>query len=196
MLYRKIGIAGFMGSGKSTCARLLANGASQVIDADAVAKALMTGDKELQGRLIEAFGGSIIEGGAISFRRLGRIVFGAVNELVKLNAIVHPPLVERLQGLVCQSGSSRCILDAALIPLWGIERWFDACLWVHASAACRLKRLKEKYRDLDEEMLRNRMRLQEEVLSVPDRLPWIRVENEGSVEELALTLPAGTKHAH
>jgi dephospho-CoA kinase len=185
MLGKKIGIAGYMGSGKTTCARLLARGHARIIDADAEAKALMATDTELRGRLRAAFGGSIIESGAISFRELGRVVFGAKSELVKLNGIVHPPLVRRLCELVGQGGGAQRILDAALIPLWGAERWFDVCLWIDASFDRRLHRLKEKYRDLDEASLRNRMRVQEELMPAPGGPPWIRVVNEGSLEELA-----------
>jgi dephospho-CoA kinase len=186
LMYKKIGVAGYMGSGKSTCARLLAESSSSlVIDADAVAKELMTEDKGLQARLVAAFGGSIGEGGGISSEALGRIVFAAKDELVKLNEIVHPSLVRRLDVLVHRNGRAHCILDAALIPLWGIERWFDVCLWVDASAACRLQRLKGRWRDIDKESLCARMRLQEEVMPAPDRSPWIRLENEGCVEELA-----------
>jgi dephospho-CoA kinase len=185
MMYKRIGIAGFMGSGKSTCARLLANETFEVVDADAVAKTLMVSDQTLQVRLADTFGGSVIEHDAISFRELGRIAFGSLSDLVKLNAIVHPALVRRLHDLVSGSDGAHCILDAALIPLWGIEQWFDMCLWIDASFDTRLQRLKAKYRDQDASTLRNRMRLQEEVVHIPQRLPWIRLENEGSVEDLA-----------
>ena len=117
MALRRVGIAGYMGSGKSTAAGMLAQRGAVIIDADREAKRLMAEESGLRRKILDTFGNSIAEGGGISFRALGTIVFSAKEELLQLNTLVHPPLIERLKGLLEKNGQANCILDAALIPL-------------------------------------------------------------------------------
>jgi len=190
MTFRRLGIAGYMGAGKSVAARLLAAQADAVIiDADHEAKSLMAADQGVRRKLVLAFGDSIIGKDGLSFATLGRLVFGSMEKLLQLNTIVHPPLVRRLRPLLLQPRANRnSVLDAALLPLWNIESWFDTCLWIHAPFEKRLERLKRMRSDLDEHSLRDRMRLQEESLPAPDRPPWRQIQNDGSIEHLAETL--------
>jgi dephospho-CoA kinase len=185
-----IGIAGYMGAGKSTVGRLLAarRPGAFLIDADHEAKALMAADRTIAGQLAAAFGGSIIKAGTLDFGTLGRTVFSSREKIEKLNAIVHPPLVERLCRILSVSSGRDMVLDAALLPLWRIETRFDACLWVEAPFDARLSRLKAARRDLDEASLRGRMRLQEETLPAPASPPWVRIDNAGSIDRLTGTL--------
>jgi dephospho-CoA kinase len=177
-------IAGYMGAGKSTVAGLLAGGRCRVIDADNVAKALMNGDAALRRRLVETFGASIEQDGTLSFVVLGSIVFAAPERLLQLNAIVHPPLLVRLGDMVDSCGSAGCILDAALAPLWGVESWFDACLWVEADREIRLHRLLARSPELGEEGILRRMAQQEQVVPVGAKAIWTRVVNNGTLLEL------------
>lgn len=192
MAFKRIGVAGYMGAGKSTAARLLVPSAGQggqvIIDADKEAKLFMTADTAVRQQLVTEFGSSIIDKNGLSFSALGRIVFCSHEKLLKLNAIVHPPFVEHLYGLLERQRSHIVVLDAALLPLWHIESLFDTCLWIHASVKIRLDRLLRSRNDCNEPSLINRMRLQEEILHVPDGPPWIKVDNGGSVGRLAETL--------
>jgi len=190
MALQRIGIAGYMGAGKSTAARLLAAQADAVIvDADQEAKTLMAADQGIRQELVLAFGGSIIGKDDLSFAALGKIVFSSREKLLQLNTIVHPPLVQRLRRILFGPRNNRnSILDAALLPLWNIESWFDTCLWIHAPFEKRLERLRQTRGDLDEHALRDRMRMQEESLRAPDRTPWRRLRNDGSIERLAEAL--------
>jgi dephospho-CoA kinase len=192
MAFKRLGIAGYMGAGKSTAARLLAPAAGQgmqvIIDADKEAKSFMTADPAVRDKLVAEFGGSIIDKNGLSFSALGLIVFSSHENLLKLNAIVHPPFVQHLRGLLQQCRSHPVVLDAALLPLWRIESLFDTCLWIHAPFKTRLDRLLQSRSGLDKSSLVNRMRRQEEILRIPEGLPWITVENSVSVERLAETL--------
>jgi dephospho-CoA kinase len=176
----KIGVAGFMGSGKSTCARFLARHGGFCIDADAVAKELMNSDKNIQNLLLAAFGPSVVVTGAVQFSELGRIAFASRDSLERLNRIVHPPLLDRLRHLTMKAHAGMCILDAALIGLWKIEHWFDRCVWIDAARDVRLNRLRA-CRGLDPAELELRMALQEELVPEPDAAPWIRIDNNREI---------------
>jgi dephospho-CoA kinase len=178
----RIGVAGYMGAGKSVVSAGLARGGAKLIAADRVAKELMTTDRATLDGLREAFGEEIVPDG-VSFRRLGARVFASRSDLDTLNAIVHPPLLTRLRGLLEAAGSKRCVLDAALIPYWGIEDWFDLRIWVAASFKTRVRRLMERDGGRREDVER-RVGMQQQLFAEPTGDRWTVVNNEGSVAEL------------
>jgi dephospho-CoA kinase len=188
---RRIGIAGYMGAGKSTAARLLAGDGSIIITADREAKSLMQGSPAICGRLAEAFGAAVIEEGTIRFDRLGAAAFASAASLQRLNEIVHPPLVATLEKLLAADNARGVILDAALLPCWRFDAPFDACLWIEAPFEMRLHRLLAARPDLDEPGIAARMRLQEQMLPEPFGDPsWTGIDNSESPEHLARLLSA------
>ncbi|MCX7727482.1 MAG: dephospho-CoA kinase [Chitinispirillaceae bacterium] len=181
-----IGIAGYMGSGKSTCARLLAEKYGyKVIDADLEAKNLMRESKSITNRLIEEFGDRIIENDILSFKKLGKIVFSNINELKKLNTIVHPPLIEALKRkFFGEDLNEKVVLDASLIPLWHIEEWFSLRLWIKADLETRVKRILAKGSELTESEIRKRAKIQMNLFGEPSEDMWIYIKNEESIQDL------------
>jgi dephospho-CoA kinase len=171
----RIGIAGYMGAGKSTCARAFDSFDTAIIDADAEAKLLMQSDPKLLLSLKNSFGESIADNGKILFGELGRIAFSSAGTLLTLNEIIHPPLVKHLEGLIRSNEKPLRILDAALIPLWHVESWFDLCVWVGLPFEIRLERLMAKRAGMEEGELRRRMRLQEEIMPVPRSNRWVKL---------------------
>ena len=171
----RIGIAGYMGAGKSTCARSFESGGALLIDADAEAKSMMARSREIRDGLRRAFGDAVVSGEGLRFDVLGRLAFESAESLRKLNAVTHPPLVSRVGRLVRGCEKPLCVLDAALIPLFNIESWFDLCVWVEAPFDVRYGRLKAKLRGMDETELARRMRLQEEVMPAPAGGRWAKI---------------------
>jgi dephospho-CoA kinase len=170
----RIGIAGYMGAGKSTCARSFASEEALIIDADAEAKRIMAGSRAIQDALRAAFGETAVGAdGRIRSDVVGRAAFESVDTLLTLNGITHPPLVEYLSPLISSCPKPLCILDAALIPLLGVESWFHICIWVDTPFKTRLARLLAKRPDMDEAELVKRMQLQEAVMSAPDGGDWV-----------------------
>lgn len=165
-----------MGAGKSTVARILAGISGTIIDADNEAKVLMQASPEIKKALIAVFGSSITIDGQIRFDILGPAAFRSSENILKLNAIVHPALIKLLEGRL-QQKNPFIILDAALIPLWRIEPRFDRCIWVQAPFAVRLHRLQELHPGHDQASLENRMRIQEQVLPVPAGPGWATIDN-------------------
>lgn len=177
-----IAVAGYMGSGKTTCTKLLASLGCREINADNEAKRLMGSSDEIKSRLVQEFGPEVVVNGEIRYSLLGQIVFKAIKTVGALNNIVHPPLIERLRKLINESTSEIILVDAALIPLWNIEDWFNYRLWIHADFEVRLHRLNIFRSDGSISMheLAHRMDIQETLFSPPSENNWHHMLNENT----------------
>jgi len=156
-----------------------------VISADEVGHRVLE-DPKIRRQLVEAFGRAILgEDGRVDRKRLGRIVFDDQKALTELNAIVHPPLLERLKEEISsalrEDPGRPVVVDAALIPEWGISDWFDAVVLVKAPEQLRIARLRNKGLSEDEARKRVRAQMSEEER---ERMASYVIENAGSLEEL------------
>lgn len=178
----RIAIAGYMGSGKSTCSKFLAGLGGMIIDADREAKLIMNRSEEIKDSLGKTFGSDTVVMGEIRYSLLGNIVFNTVGAIEKLNHIVHPPLIKHLKDRVESNSDKIVVLDAALIPLWRIESWFDYRLWVDADFEVRLHRLYHLRSKGGIEMheYARRMKIQEELFQKPSKDLWDYILNEDS----------------
>ncbi|NLD91560.1 MAG: dephospho-CoA kinase [Fibrobacter sp.] len=184
----KIGIAGYMGSGKSSCIKLLELSSLLSLNADQIAKSLMLESTEIKLELKNAFGEKVCPDQSIDFPLLGSVVFNSPLALKQLNAIVHPPLLLHLHDRMTKpyDPAIRCVLlDAALIPLWKIEHWFDLLIWVDAPAEVRLERLfKRSHGVLSKDDLQKRITEQETLFKKSNGYIWIDILNNGSIDDL------------
>ncbi len=177
----RIGIAGPMGAGKSSAARRLIDAGFTVIDADAEAKRLMETSPAVKDALRLAFGDTILIDNRIDFPALAARVFSEEDGLDRLNAVVRTPVAEALAKTVL-AASTDTVLDAALIPFWGIEQAFDGCLWIDAPRAIRIERLIERGCPRAEAVAR--VEGQAGMLLRPDADHWLFIENIGTTTEL------------
>lgn len=188
MPIKRVGIAGYMGAGKSSCVQFFDTDDTVIINADDEAKALMQNDKNILDALFAHFGDIIRLGNGIDSKSLGKIVFNSFSELLYLNSIVHPPLIEYLKKLLFekkyQSKIKKVILDAAIIPVWNIDNWFDLGIWVDTPREIRFCRLVEKYKGkISGDDLSKRMDFQEKLFSPPDDKVWCYINNAGTIDE-------------
>lgn len=183
-----LGIAGYMGSGKSSVARILARDGHIIWDGDSEAKQLMRSDRTVREGIRQEFGEGVFPNGSLSFGALGEKAFASQKALNRLNAVVHPPLLKRLKTRILQTSHKELvIIDAALITLWKIEEWFDLCVWVHAPRNERIRRIIRKS-DLPESVVARRAELQEAMVPAPSDKRWFLVKNAQSPERLQATV--------
>lgn len=183
MKYDKIGVAGYMGSGKSTLCRFLEDFGYRRIDADTEAKSVMNSDRAIQSQIADSFGSGTVVNGLVDFALLGQIVFADYNALETLNTIVQPTVRDHVTELV-RSSREAIILDAALLGIWGIESLFDAVWWVYADQQTRAARICERNSGLGPERVEQRMGAQEATVPAPPVPPWVLLNNDGTLDDL------------
>ncbi len=119
------GLTGGVACGKSTVARYFQNLGAQIIEADRIGHEFLEPDVPSYHEILATFGKEILDsGGRIDRKKLGARVFADPHQLHRLNAIVHPRLIARLEELAAEQKKLHphavVIVDAALIFEWGI----------------------------------------------------------------------------
>ncbi|MBN1862529.1 MAG: dephospho-CoA kinase [Dehalococcoidales bacterium] len=141
-----IGLTGGIASGKSTVSRFLAELGAVVIDADKIGHEVLGSDGKVRRELTAAFGKQILTpGGSVSRRKLGKLVFADPEALTKLNRIMHPRIVARVEAQLerCRrDGVKVVVVEAALLLETGWALLVDEVWVTVANEAIVIKRLK------------------------------------------------------
>jgi len=158
-----IGLTGGIGSGKSTVSQFLAELGAVILDADKVGHEAFKPNTEAWREVVAAFGQEILSpDGEIDRKKLGEIVFGQPESLLRLNQIMHPRMYEMMKARIeeyRQQGVAVVVLEAALLIEASWTSLVDEVWITVASEARILERLKEQ-RGLAEEQTLARIRSQ------------------------------------
>ena len=126
----RVGLTGGIGSGKSTVSALLAERGAIVVDADAIARAIVEPGEPALSEIAEAFGAEVIgPDGALDRSRLAALVFGDPDALERLNAVTHPRIAQRSAEMIAQAPTDAVVVyDMPLL----VEQGPDALTgWDH-----------------------------------------------------------------
>ncbi len=139
-----IGLLGAVASGKSTVAALLTRHGAVVVDADRMGHEVLE-EPEVKEQVREAFGEEVFgPDGSVERKKLGELVFGAREQLERLNAIVHPRLfasaVESVKREQRRPEVPLVVLDAALLMEEGLESCCDVLVFVETGDTRRRER--------------------------------------------------------
>ncbi len=115
-----IGLTGGIASGKSTASRYLLQNGLPVLDADLMAREVVLPGMPALAEIAAAFGDQVILiTGELDRKALGAIVFSDAQALSRLNRIMHPRILERLddalEAIKESKTYSAVIIDAALL---------------------------------------------------------------------------------
>ena len=180
----RVGLTGGIGSGKSEVSRRLASYGAVVIDADAVAREVVAPGTPGLTEVVQEFGPDVLRGdGSLDRDRLGELVFADESLRLKLNAIIHPRVGERMAELERQAGGAPVIVhDVPLLAENHLAGSFDEVVVVDVSPRIQLERLARE-RGMPRAQAEARMGAQasrEERLAIAT----IVVDNSGSLAEL------------
>ncbi len=182
----RIGLTGGVGSGKSTVATLLAERGAVVIDADAIAREVVSTGTPGLAAVIDTFGRQVLTAnGELDRPALASIVFADPEKLALLNAIVHPLVGARVAELLTGTSPDDIVVNDVplLVETNPNAEGFDLVLVVEAAVPTRLRRLAA--RGMTEQDARERMARQasdDNRRAVAD----VVIPNDGSLADLAV----------
>ena len=159
-----IGLTGLFGSGKSEIANVWHKLGAYIISADEIGREVVESDTVILYQLILEFGPTILDKDKrLNRRQLGRLAFSCEDNTKKLNAIVHPMLLRRLNNRIkeVRQKKSITVIDAALLINWNLHRKMDYTVLVSSTRSNRYARLKMNGFSMEEIRARTRSQFSE-----------------------------------
>jgi dephospho-CoA kinase len=137
----RIALTGSIGMGKSTVADMFRQEGIPVFDADAVVRRLQADDPGVIGAIGSRFEGTVVDG-VLDRDALSAQVLGRPDELIALEAIVHPAVhSERARFLLSNQDKAALVFDIPLLFETHGEEAFDKVIVVSAPREAQRKRV-------------------------------------------------------
>ncbi len=146
----KVGLTGGIASGKSVVGEMFVALGAHLIQADAIAHALMQLGQAVYREVVRHFGEGILNpDGSVNRGRLAEAAFGAPaaktpSRIHELNQIVHPAVIRRQEEWMAEVGRNNpraiAIVEAALILEAGSAKQFDRLVVVTCRPEQRIQR--------------------------------------------------------
>ena len=145
----KVGLTGSIAVGKSHVLATLAELGCRVIDADQIARDVVTPGSEGLEAVVAHFGAGVLTAdGHLNRATLGALVFADEAQREQLNAILHPLIISRqdelLREFARQDPEGITIIDAALMIESGGYKRLDKLIVVHCRPEIQLARLMKR----------------------------------------------------
>jgi dephospho-CoA kinase len=138
----KIAVTGGIGSGKSAFCGFLKSEGIPVINADNVSKNLLENDKDIVKKITRTFGEGSYYNGKPNKQFLADKVFADSENVLKINSILHPKVIKKIDILMGELLKTNHIVaaEAALIYETNMESRFDYIVLITANINIRMKR--------------------------------------------------------
>lgn len=160
----RVGLTGGIASGKSTVATQLAAHGIPVLDADEVVHSLYLPGGAGARAVAEEFGPDVLDrSGGVDRAHLARKVFGDSAALARLNARIHPMVIDR-QGKWFEereaAGDLLGVVEATLLVESGGRERYDVIVVVSAPPEVRLERAVRRSGETERQGLKRRIAAQ------------------------------------
>jgi dephospho-CoA kinase len=141
----RVGLTGSIGVGKSFVGSVFVELGCRVLDADATAREVVLPGTAGLAAVVKEFGPEVLQtDGTLDRKQLGAVVFGDEQKRRRLNAILHPRIIEKQDQILQQWESEEPngigIVDAALMIESGGYKRFDKLIVVHCRPEVQLER--------------------------------------------------------
>ena len=140
-----IGIAGGIGSGKSTVAEVFKIDKFGIINADMIAAEVRL-DPDIKNQLVKIVGGSLLEDGEIAKEVLLEAVL-TDKFRPKINEIMHPEIKKRIQErmkIIKHEGYPDIVIDAPIFKQLDLLSLVDKLIFVKSNLGNRIMRIKKR----------------------------------------------------
>jgi dephospho-CoA kinase len=146
-----VGLTGGIGSGKSTVGRMIQDLGVPVIDADQLAREVVEPGQPAHAEIAAAWPQVIVADGPLAGhldrKRLAALVFADPDSRLRLEAITHPRIQERLHDeaqRLARVGHRLAFYEASLLVEVGRHRDFDALVVVDIGQEQQLARVMDR----------------------------------------------------
>lgn len=176
-----LGLTGSFGSGKSTVAGMFEEMGVPVVDADQIAREVVDPGTPGLKRVVEAFGGGVLDGeGRLDRKRMAAVVFGNDEARRRLNSIIHPLVGEGMaKFLSTHADAPLVVLEIPLLLEGGRKAPVHKVVVVTSSEEARQRRLQAAGFTPEEIAARLRTQMpQEEKITHADHV----IRNDGELE--------------
>jgi dephospho-CoA kinase len=138
----KVAITGGIGSGKSVFTNALKEKGYAVILADDIAKEILQNDPLVKELIIKEFGKEAFPNNILDRKYLAEKVFPDPGNVEIINAIIHPPTIQKINSLMKSVLLKQNIVfvEAALIYESELEDLFDLIVLITADEETKKKR--------------------------------------------------------
>ena len=137
-----VGLAGGVGSGKSTVAGIFINEGARGIDADALGHRVLDLPR-MRAALARDWGTGILRDGRVDRAALARLAFRSRKDVARLNRRVHPEILREIRRRITRA-RGWVVLDAALLFETGADALCDKIVFVSAPRALRARRTRAR----------------------------------------------------
>jgi dephospho-CoA kinase len=177
------GLTGGIATGKSTVSHFLSDAGARIIDADKIAREVVAQGTPAYDEIRDYFGEQILmPNGDIDRERLGDIIFNDSDKKKRLDAIVHPRVVERSAAMIAEIAAKEpdavVILDVPLLLEANMDRNLAEVIVVYVPEALQLQRLMARD-GIDEKAAMARIRAQMPIEEKRKRATCV-IDNSGS----------------
>ncbi|ETA79899.1 dephospho-CoA kinase [Youngiibacter fragilis] len=179
----RIGITGGIASGKTTVVKYISGKGIPVVDADIIAREVLSLYPKILDYLKGRYGEKVFSGGELDRKELGRIIFSSEMDRKEYTDVIMPYIrleIEKRLDRLESEGFAAAILDAPLLFEEGFEKDMDCSILVYAEAKVQLQRLMKRNEITEEEarrMIRSQMPVREKL-----ELADFVVDNSGDLE--------------
>lgn len=141
----RVGLTGNIGAGKSTVAARFAEWGGTVIDTDQLAREVVRPGSPALRHIADEWGPAVIDAdGNLDRDAMRRIAFADPAARRRLEAIMHPAILERYRELLLEAEARGDLIVICVVPLLfetGMQEEFDVVLFVDAPVETRIERL-------------------------------------------------------
>jgi len=181
----RLGITGGIGSGKTTVCRIFKVLGVPIFVADTVAKELMHSDPAIRDVINAIAEKDLYPSGELDRKELARIIFNRPELLYRVNAVVHPAVLQMFDMWAGQSDAPYVIMEAAILFEAKADVHLDRIVTISAPVEERIARVMSR-NDLSREEVIERINNQLEDDEREDQAYYVinNADNEMIIPEI------------
>jgi dephospho-CoA kinase len=178
-----LGVAGYIGSGKTTAGKFFARHGARFIDADEVVDELYLKGGDGYRKILSFFGEEYFDGnGELNRKKLARAVFGDPKKLRILHDLVHPLVTNSVRKIIDREDTDFFVIEATYFEKKHLKALVNAILWIECPKEVLYRRMSSS-RKMERALFEKIFRIQVKPSAVD-----FTVRNDGTKKDFGIEL--------